>query len=134
MTIRPVTRPAFLPSTLAAARTAAATTGAEVLSLSAAEADAAAAECWAALLGGCDSPGRRALPQKLRQLADATAAYVGTAWWYGDGSRLRTRIARARERIEDAVLDRDGAEFAEAFVGYDEAVATAVARVGIMIT
>lgn len=130
MTFRPVTRPAFLPSTLAAA---AATTGAEVVCLSAAEADAAAAECWAALLGGCDSPGRRALPRKLRQLADATGAYAGTAWWYGDGSRLRARITRARERIEDAVLERDGAEFAEAFIGYDEAVATAVARVGSMI-
>ncbi|ALG06610.1 sugar ABC transporter substrate-binding protein [Kibdelosporangium phytohabitans] len=127
--MRPAIRPAFLPSTMAAT----ATTGAEMVRLSAEQADAAAAECWAALLGGCDSPGRRLLPQRLRQLADATAIYAGTAWWYGDGTRLRTRITQARERIEDAVAERDGAEFAEAFIGYDEAVATAVARVGSMI-
>ncbi|ONI77120.1 hypothetical protein ALI144C_34085 [Actinosynnema sp. ALI-1.44] len=113
--------------------TATETTGAEMVRASAELADAAAAECWAALLGGCDSPGRRLLPQRLRQLADAIAIYAGTAWWYGDGTRLRDRITQARERIEDAVLERDGAEFAEAFVGYDEAVATAVARVGSMI-
>nr|CEL19076.1 hypothetical protein [Kibdelosporangium sp. MJ126-NF4]CTQ95122.1 FIG01040334: hypothetical protein [Kibdelosporangium sp. MJ126-NF4] len=113
--------------------TAATSTGAEMVRVSAEQANAAAAECWAALLGGCDSPGRRVLPQRLRQLADATAAYAGTAWWYGDGSRLRARITLARERIEDAIVDRDGAEFAEAFVGYDEAVATAVVRVGSMI-
>jgi hypothetical protein len=123
------TRPAFLPSTMSAA----ASTGAEVVRRSAEQADTAAAECWSALLGGCDSPGRRVLPQRLRQLADATAFYAGTAWWYGDGSRHRTRIARARERIEEAVAERDGAEFAEAFIGYDEAVATAVMRVGSMI-
>jgi hypothetical protein len=124
-----VTRPAFLPSTMSAA----ASTGADVVRRSAEQADAAAADCWAALLGGCDSPARRQLPAKLRELADAAAIYAGTAWWYGDGSRLRTRIARARERIEEAVADRDGAEFAEAFVGYDEAVATAVVRVGSLI-
>ena len=123
------TRPAFLPSTMSAA----AATGAETVWHSAQQADAAAAECWAALLGGCDSPGRRALPARLRQLADTMALYSGTAWWYGDGSRLRNRIARARERIEEAVAERDGAEFAEAFIGYDEAVATAVVRVGSLI-
>lgn len=123
------TRPAFLPSTMSAATS----TGAELVRRSAEQADAAAAECWAALLGGCDSPGRRLLPAKLRELADTTAIYAGTAWWYGDGSRLRVRITQARERIEEAIAERDGAEFAEAFVGYDEAVATAVVRVGSMI-
>ncbi|MET0134782.1 MAG: sugar ABC transporter substrate-binding protein [Kibdelosporangium sp.] len=123
------TRPAFLPSTMSAA----AATGAEVVRRSAEEADSAAAECWSALLGGCDSPGRRALPKKLRELSDATAIYAGTAWWYGDGSRLRHRITQARERIEEAVAERDGAEFAEAFIGYDEAVATAVVRIESMI-
>jgi hypothetical protein len=124
-----VTRPTFLPSTTSAA----ASIGADVVRRSAEQADSAAADCWAALLGGCDSPARRQLPGKLRELSDATGIYAGTAWWYGDGSRLRTRIARARERIEEAVADRDGAEFAEAFVGYDEAVATAVVRVGSLI-
>ena len=123
------TRPAFLPSTTSAA----AATGADLVRRSAEQADAAAAECWAALLGGCDSPGRRLLPAKLRELADTTAIYAGTAWWYGDGSRLRVRITQARERIEEAIHERDGQDFAEAFVGYDEAVATAIVRVGSMI-
>jgi hypothetical protein len=123
------TRPAFLPSTMSTA----AATGAELVRRTAEQADAAAAECWSALLGGCDSPGRRLLPAKLRELSDTTAIYAGTAWWYGDGSRLRVRITQARERIEEAIAERDGAEFAEAFIGYDEAVATAVVRVGSMI-
>ena len=123
-------RPVFLPSTMSAA----ASTGAEVIQRSAAQADADASECWSALLGGCDSPGRRELPHRLRQLSDAIAFYAGSAWWYGDGSRHRVRITSARERIEEATAERDGAEFAEAFIGYDEAVATAVVRIGSLIT
>jgi hypothetical protein len=107
--------------------------GAQGLRRSAEQANAAAAECWAALLGGCDSPGRRLLPGRLKDLAAATASYAGTAWWFGDGSRHRWRIAQAQARIEEAVAERDGAEFAEAFVGYDEAVATAVVSVGSLI-
>jgi hypothetical protein len=36
-------------------------------------------------------------------------------------------VTAAEARIIDAVRDGDGAEFAEAFAGYDQAVATAVA-------
>src|SRR5438067_794269 len=66
------TRPAFHPSTTSAAAAA----GAELVRRSAEQADSAAAECWAALLGGCDSPGRRLLPARLRELADTTAIYA----------------------------------------------------------
>lgn len=86
-------------------------------------ADAAAAECWAALCAGCDAPGRRALPHRLRELAEATSVYAGTRWWFGRGSQHRERIAAELARIEEAVAERDGADFAEAFVGYDQAVA-----------
>ena len=87
-------------------------------------ADAAAAECWAALLAGCDAPGRRLLPERLRELGVSTSAYSG-----GLGPGDRGRMERAASRIVEAVADRDGAEFAEAFVGYDQAVATALVRV-----
>lgn len=93
------------------------------------EADTAAAGCWAALLGGCDPPERRALPGQLSALAEATARYVGSGWWAERGSGYRRRVAEAQLRINDAVREGDGAEFAEAFVGYDQAVATAVMSV-----
>jgi hypothetical protein len=92
------------------------------------DADAAAAECWAALLGGCDAPGARILPRRLRELAEATKAFAGTRWWLGVGSEHRYRVGRAQQRIEEAITERDGADFAEAFVGYDQAVATALVR------
>ncbi|SDJ33491.1 hypothetical protein SAMN05192558_10898 [Actinokineospora alba] len=111
----------FLPLTVATA------SGVPALHPSATRADAAAAECWTALLAGCDTAGR-SLPGRLRELADATSTYAGAAWWNGDGACHRGRIDRARTRIEEAVADGDGADFAEAFVGFDQAVATALVR------
>jgi hypothetical protein len=81
------------------------------------------------MLAGCDYPGRRALPSRLHELTEAASVYVGTQWWYGDGSVHRRRVADAEDRIGEAVQDGDGAEFAEAFVGYDQAVAAVVVRV-----
>lgn len=128
--------PSFLPLTMSAsiegARTATtegARVAAQLVQRRTAEANAAAGECWAVLLAGCDSPGRKLLPYRLRSLAEATSIYTGSSWWFGDGSRHRYRVARAQARIEDAVDERDGADFAEAFMGYDQAVATAVALV-----
>ncbi|HEU5472064.1 MAG TPA: sugar ABC transporter substrate-binding protein [Actinophytocola sp.] len=128
--------PSFLPLTLStvhsfgdAGRTSPAVrAGADAVFRRAREANAAAAECWAALLGGCDAPGTRALPGRLRDLTEATAMFAGRRWWQGDGSQHRYRIARAQRRIEEAIGEQDGAEFAEAFVGYDQAVATALVR------
>ncbi|WP_199432693.1 hypothetical protein [Qaidamihabitans albus] len=90
------------------------------------EAEAAAARCWTALLAGCDSAGRDALGPRLRRLSEATSFYVGTRWWFRDGSAYRLRVATAQSHIEDAVTDGDGQEFAKAFVGYDHAMASAV--------
>lgn len=100
--------------------------GALVLRYRAEEADAAAARCWTALLAGCDSTARRGLGPRLRQLSEATSLYVGTRWWFGDGSAHRLRVAQAQIHIEDAIADGDGQEFATAFIGYDHAMAGAV--------
>ncbi|HWM01018.1 MAG TPA: sugar ABC transporter substrate-binding protein [Actinophytocola sp.] len=124
--------PTFLPLTMnatyAVARamvdTPALRPTAELVRDRARRADAAAAECWAALCAGCDAPGRRALPNRLRELNEATSVYAGTRWWFGRGSQHRERVSSALVRIEEAIDERDGADFAEAFVGYDQAVAT----------
>ena len=130
------TQPTFLPLTTAAAKTAAHShhdppvrTAAEVVWRRAGEADAAAADCWTALLANCDSPGRRLLPSRLRALTEATAGYAGTPWWHNDGSHLRRRVTEAEYQLVEAIRDGDGEDFAEAFVGYDQAVATTVVAV-----
>lgn len=128
--------PSFLPLTLSTARTVSAAArfspalraGADAVCRKAFEANTAAAECWTALLAGCDGPGTRMLPRRLRELSEATSTFAGMRWWHGDGSAHRQRVTRARQRIEEAIAERDGADFAEAFVGYDQAVATALAR------
>jgi hypothetical protein len=121
--------PTFLPLTVAVVGSAEThpRAGATAVRRRAEEANAAAAGCWSALLGGCQSADRKILPSRLTALADATSAYAGRRWWFGHGSVHRHRVAEAQSRINDAVREGDGAEFAEAFVGYDHAIATAVA-------
>ncbi|HEY3259532.1 MAG TPA: hypothetical protein VGJ95_04570 [Pseudonocardiaceae bacterium] len=130
------TQPTFLPLTTSAAQSAAHShneptvrAAAEEVWRSATEADAAAADCWTALLANCDSPGRRLLPGKLRALTEATASYAGGSWWHAEGSHLRRRLAEAEHELVEAVRDGDGEDFAEAFVGYDQAMATTVVAV-----
>jgi hypothetical protein len=127
--------PTFLPLTLNTARSVAAAVqspavraSADLVRRKASETNSAAVECWTALLGGCDAPGAKALPMRLRELAEATSMFAGVRWWHGDGSQHRQRVGRAQQRIEEALMERDGEEFAEAFVGYDQAIATALAR------
>jgi hypothetical protein len=130
----PRREPVFLPLTIDATYTVtramvgepALRAPADVVSQRAKEAAEAAAECWVALLAGCDAPGCRSLPVRLRALSEATSDYAGMRWWLGRGSQHRHRVGRALERIEEAVAERDGADFAEAFVGYDQAVAAAL--------
>ena len=129
-------QPTFLPLTMSAARVAAdcrneppVRASAEVVWRRACEADQAAADCWMALLANCDSPGRRALSGRLRSLTEATAIYAGSAWWRGDGSYHRRRVAQAQYQIVEAVRDGDGEDFAEAFVGFDQSIATALVAV-----
>lgn len=129
-------QPTFLPLTMSAARTAVdgrndppVRASAEVVWRRAGEADEAAADCWMALLANCDSPARRALPGRLRGLVEATATYAGSSWWRGDGSYHRRRVTQAQHQIVEAVRDGDGEDFAEAFVGFDQAVATVLVAV-----
>lgn len=129
-------QPTFLPLTISAARSAVeghnepqARASADVLRRRASQADQAAADCWMALLANCDSAAQRALPNCLHELAEATADYAGTGWWCGEGAHHRHRVNQAERQVLEAVMDGDGEDFAEAFVGYDQAVATAVAAV-----
>ncbi|MFC5055002.1 sugar ABC transporter substrate-binding protein [Saccharothrix xinjiangensis] len=123
----PAREPTFLPLTMAAANEAD-DEGARSVRDRAESADRAAADCWLALVAGCTS-GRQALVDRLHDLSEATCGYAGTRWWAGRGSVHGTRVAAAEHRIDDAVREGDGAEFAEAFIGYDQAVATVVAHV-----
>jgi hypothetical protein len=124
--------PTFLPLTVAVTRSAESdfprkqTT---TVRRRADEVNRAAAHCWTALLGGCESTERRTLPSRLVALSEATSAYAGTRWWFGHGSAHRRRVVEAQSRISEAVREGDGAEFAEAFIGYDHAIATAVVSV-----
>jgi hypothetical protein len=134
--LHPVHDPTFLPMVVAAIRTAATAPAeapvmarAQVVRRHAEAAEAAAEDCWTALLAGCQTSARRVLPARLHELTEATSLYLGTRCWYGRQSPHRGRVTDAEARITDAVRDGDGAEFAEAFAGYDQAVATAVASV-----
>jgi hypothetical protein len=118
--------PSFLPLTLSSIQQS--TGPVRVLRRRVTEADEGAAGCWTALLAGCATQPCD-LAALLAALTEAAAGYTGRGWWFGDGSVHRFRIARAQARIDDALSDLDGAEFAEALASYDQAVATAVARV-----
>ena len=134
--LHPVREPTFLPMVVAATRSAAtahaeppAVARAQVVRRHAEAAEAAAADCWTALLAGCQTSARRVLPTRLHELTEATSLYLGARCWYGPQSPHRGRVTDAEARITDAVREGDGAEYAEAFAGYDQAVATAVASV-----
>jgi hypothetical protein len=123
----------YLPLAVSAARAAAEAApddrtraNAEAVLEYADAAELAASECWTVLVAGCNSPARRALTGRLRALTEATSRYIGLECWFRAGSPHRQRVVGAEMRIAEAVTDGDGAEFAEAFVGYDQAVATAV--------
>lgn len=123
MVLNPGDAPEFLPLTVSASRRAAA---AREVHLAAVAADTGASDAWLALLAGCQGPASRELPRRLRELAEVTTDYVGPGWWFSDGSAHRDRVTEAQLRIEDAVREGDGEEYAEAFADLDQAVATAV--------
>jgi hypothetical protein len=119
-------RPTFLPLTTDAA----AGVGARGVLSRAREADASANACWTSLLAGRSSATRWGLDSRLRRLSEATSVYVGTRWWFSEGSAHRRRVAHAQVCIEEAVTEGDGQEFAKAFMGYDHAMASAVVAAG----
>ncbi|HVV10955.1 hypothetical protein [Amycolatopsis sp.] len=114
--------PTFLPLTADVAARA----GARAVLREAAETDEAANACWASLLAGCAAVNRWGLDTHLRRLAEVTARQVGTKWWFGEGAEYRRRVAHAQGYVEDAITESDGQEFAQAFMGYDHAMASAL--------
>ncbi|MBB4968464.1 sugar ABC transporter substrate-binding protein [Saccharothrix violaceirubra] len=123
----PARETTFLPLTMSAAGDAG-DDGARTVRHRAEVADRAAADCWLSLVAGCTS-GRETLIDSLHDLSEATSGYAGPQWWLSHGSVHRRRVAAAEHRIDDAVREGDGAEFAEAFIGYDQAVATVLVHV-----
>ncbi|WP_187352016.1 hypothetical protein [Allosaccharopolyspora coralli] len=113
--------PVFLPLTCAAVPEA-------PVELRAAR--AAAAGCWFALLGGCDSADRHHLPRLLDALTGAASERVERRGGADDLRDHRRRVGRAQQRILDAVQEGDGAEYAEAFADYDQVIASALASGG----
>ena len=118
-------RATFLPLTTDAALRA----GAHTVLHRANDADDAANACWTSLLAGC-AGGRWGLDVRLRQLSEATSEHVGTKWWFSEGSAHRRRVAHAQGCIEYAITEGDGQEFAQAFMGYDHAMASALVCAG----
>ncbi|KAA9162320.1 hypothetical protein FPZ12_011810 [Amycolatopsis acidicola] len=118
--------PTFLPLTADVAARA----GARAVLLEAAETDEAANACWSSLLAGCEAASRWGLDKHLRRLSEVTSVQVGTTWWFREGSAYRRRVAHAQGCIEDAITESDGQEFAQAFMGYDHAVASALVCAG----
>lgn len=86
----------------------------------------AAAGCWFAMLGGCDSHDRHDLPARLDALARAISTHLDARGGADDLRDHRRRLSVAQHRIGEAVLDGDGAEYAEAFADFDGTLATAV--------
>ncbi|MGQ0481389.1 MAG: hypothetical protein ACT4O0_10245 [Pseudonocardia sp.] len=83
-------------------------------------------ETWHALLGGCSCPVRVRLPSRLQRLSGAVRTATGPEWWDGPGRSHRDRTARYQRWLTEALADGDGAGFAEAFAGYDAALAHAM--------
>ncbi|HEY1971821.1 MAG TPA: sugar ABC transporter substrate-binding protein [Pseudonocardia sp.] len=111
----------FLPLTLSAIRDRP-----ELWPLEAAarRAEAAAAESWHVLLGGCTCS--RHLAERLRRLSTTAAEHLDAPRWHGGH---RARVDAFERWAAEALVEGDGAEFAEAFAGYDAALAHALATV-----
>jgi hypothetical protein len=83
-------------------------------------------DTWQALLGDCDRLRRTEFTTGLRRLSLAVGVFTGDDWSSGICSGHRDRIARYQCWLEEALADGNGAEFAEAFARYDDALARTV--------
>ena len=118
---------AFLPLTLTSLTgMAAERPGTHALEVAARRAEHLACHTWVALLGDCASSDRTEFTTGLRRLSLAVGGFVGDDWSGRDCSGHRDRIARYQWWLEEALADGDGAEFAEAFARYDDALARTV--------
>lgn len=119
---------AFLPLTMSVlAGTPVDRPGARALQTAARRAEQLACDSWQTLLGGCEHPHRTEFNTGLRRLSLAVGGFVGDDWSNGLCNGHRDRIARYHWWLEEALADGDGAEFAEAFARYDDALARSVA-------
>lgn len=117
----------FLPLTLGViAGLAELTPGRRALAEAARRTESDAWAIWQALLGGCVSPAGTRLPGRLRRLSGAVGTFTGAEWWHGVGRAHRDRAGRYQRWLRDSLTDGDGAGFAEAFAGYDAALAHAM--------
>jgi hypothetical protein len=112
---------AFLPLTLSAIRDRPELWPLEPHAL---RVDAAATDSWHALLGGCTCA--RQLADRLHRLTTTAAAHLDAPRWHGGH---RERVGAFERWTAEALDEGDGAEFAEAFAGYDAALAHALATV-----
>ncbi len=81
---------------------------------------------WQSLIGDYDCAARAELLVSLRRLSLLVGVFAGDDWWNGDGHAHRDRVTGYQRWLEESLAESDGAEFAEAFAGYDEALARAV--------
>ncbi|MDQ2708497.1 MAG: hypothetical protein M3Z25_13045 [Actinomycetota bacterium] len=81
---------------------------------------------WQSLIGDYDCAARAELLVGLRRLSLLVGVVAGDHWWNGDGHAHRDRVAGYQRWLEESLAESDGAGFAEAFAGYDEALARAV--------
>lgn len=100
--------------------------GSCALDVAARRAEHLAGDAWRTLLGGCDRNRRTEFTTGLRRLSLAVGVFVGDDWSDGMCSGHRDRITRYQWWVEEAFADGSGAEFAEAFARYDEALARTV--------
>jgi hypothetical protein len=118
---------AFLPLTLAViGGVPPDLSGSHALEMAARRAEHVAWDTWQALLGSCDRPHRTEFTTGLRRLTLAVGVFVGDDWSSGVCGGHRDRIARYQWWLEEALSDGNGAEFAEAFARYDDALARTV--------
>jgi hypothetical protein len=118
----------FLPLTLAAiADVPTGRRGRSALADAAASAEQAAWDTWQALLGVCTAPADARFPARLRGLSEAAAVCAGVTWWNGPASGHRDRVDSYHRWLGEALAEGDGAEFASAVAGFDNALAAGLA-------
>lgn len=122
---------AFLPLTLAAlsglpvdnARTSNLVTAAR-------RTERLARDSWQTLLSVRDRSHGTEFTTSLRRLSLAVGGFVGDDWSNGVHRGHRDRVGRYQWWLEEALADGDGAEFAEAFARFDDALARAIVSSG----
>jgi hypothetical protein len=119
---------AFLPLTLGAiTEVRAARPGTPGLDVAARRAERLACDAWRALLREGERSPSTEFTTGLRRLSLAVGVFIGDDWSSSACRGHRDRIARYQWWLEEAFADGNGAEFAEAFARYDDALGRTIA-------